>query len=73
MVDADDANDADDGQIRGDFYSDDLCHRSPTFNIPMMLLMMMMHRSEAVLTMMSNAKSVSVADIEDTGINLNQR
>ena len=34
---------------------------------------MMMYRSEAVLTMMSNAESVSVTDIEGTGINLKQR
>ena len=39
----------------------------------MMMVMMMMDRSEAVLTMMSNAASVSLADIENSGINLNQR
>ena len=38
-----------------------------------MMVMMMMDRSEAVLTMMSNAASVSLADIENSGINLNQR
>ena len=38
-----------------------------------MMLLMIMNRSEAVLTMMSNAASVSIADIENTGINLDQR
>ena len=34
---------------------------------------MLMIRSEAVLTMMTNAKSVSASDIEDTGIDINGR
>ena len=38
-----------------------------------MRVLIMMSRSEAVLTMMSNAASVSIEDIQNTGININQR
>ena len=44
-----------------------------TIKLLLLIMMTMMHRSEAVLTMMSNAKSVSVTDIEGTGIDLSQR
>ena len=44
-----------------------------TIKLLLLIMMTTMHRSEAVLTMMSNAKSVSVTDIEGTGIDLSQR
>ena len=48
-------------------------HHDHHVTVFIMRVLMMMSRSEAVLTMMSNAASVSIEDIENTGININQR